>query len=100
MFEELLALAERFQGRECRFGEAFGLGAGPVDPEEGGEGGFVGVFADVLLQDLLGLSDVQEVVDDLEADADVAGVRFGGLQLFLPGGGLEARRKRGSVLVR
>lgn len=71
--ETVVVLAEDFKGCEGFFGEAAGFGFGFFEAEDGGVGGFVDgfVFAGGFAELFGGLGDVEDVVDDLEGEAEV-----------------------------
>lgn len=80
-------LAEGFEGAEGLCGEAFGFLPRLFEAEDGGVGGLVdgGVLAGGFTELLGGLGDVEDVVDDLEGEAEVVAEIGEGLK-FVRGG--------------
>ncbi len=63
---------EREEGGVGEFGEASGFGAGAIEAEDGGVSGFAGgeIFAGGFAELGGGLGEVEEIVDDLESEAE------------------------------
>lgn len=71
--EEIAGGAEGIEGGDRFAGEAGGLFFGGGEAEEGGIGGLAGgdVLAGAFAKDLAGLGAVEDVVDDLEGEAEI-----------------------------
>ena len=69
---------EQFKMGDRLFGEHQGLGPRPLDAEDGNEGRLagVGVLADFLAEVALGSQRIQEIVGDLERQAEIVGEGF------------------------